>query len=90
MLFMVFERFKTPGAVEIYRRSRDQGRMLPEGLEYVSSWVDLEFKKCFQLMKTDRVELFDEWTNHWKDLVEFKIVPVRTSAEAMQVIGPRL
>jgi len=90
MLYMVFERFKTPGAVEIYRRARDQGRMLPKGLEYVSSWVDLEFTKCIQLMKTDRVELFDEWTNHWKDLVEFEIVPVRSSAEAMQVIGPRL
>ncbi len=90
MLYMVIERFKTIGAVEIYRRSRDQGRMLPEGLQYVSSWVDLEFTKCFQLMHTDRAELFDEWTSRWKDLVEFEIVPVRTSAEAMQIIGPRL
>jgi Protein of unknown function (DUF3303) len=90
MLYMVLERFKTPGAVEIYRRSKDQGRMLPDGLEYVSSWVDLNFTKCFQIMKTADEQLFHQWTNRWKDLVEFEIIPIRTSAEAMQAIGPRL
>jgi len=90
MLYMVLERFKTPGAVEIYRRSKAQGRMLPDGLEYVSSWVDLDFTKCFQIMKTENERLFYQWTDHWKDLVEFEIIPIRTSAEAMQAIGPRL
>jgi len=90
MLYMVVERYKTPGAVEIYRRARDRGRMMPEGLEYVSSWVDLDFTKCFQLMRTDREELFAKWTERWKDLVEFEIVPVRSSAEAMEAIRPNL
>ena len=90
MLYMVLERYKTPGAIEIYRRARDRGRLMPEGLEYVSSWVDPDFTRCWQLMRTDRAELFAQWTEHWKDLVDFEIVPVRTSAEAMEAIRPRL
>jgi hypothetical protein len=89
MLYMVIEHFKH-GAPEVYRRARDKGRMLPDGLEYVSSWVDLEFKTCYQLMRTDDASLFAVWTNAWRDLVEFEIVPVRTSAEAAQVIAPQL
>jgi hypothetical protein len=90
MLYMVIEHFKEGKAPEIYRRARDQGRMLPAGLEYVSSWVDLEFKVCYQLMRTDDASLFTEWTNAWHDLAEFEIVPVRTSAEAAQAIAPQL
>lgn len=87
---MVIERYKTPGAVEIYRRTKQQGRMLPEGLEYVSSWVDANFTHCFQLMQTGDETLFAEWIAHWQDLVEFEVIPVRTSADAMQVVAPRL
>jgi uncharacterized protein DUF3303 len=90
MLYMVIERFKTPGAIEVYRRAREQGRLIPEGLEYVSSWVDLEFKKCFQLMKTEDIQLLEQWMDRWIDLVDFEVVPVQTSAEAMAVIAPRL
>ena len=90
MLYMVVERFKEGAAPEVYRRARDKGRMIPEGLEYVSSWVDLEFKTCYQLMRTDDVALLAVWTNAWEDLVEFEIVPVRTSAEAAQIIAPQL
>jgi hypothetical protein len=90
MLYMVFERYKTPGAIDIYRRAQEKGRMMPDGLEYVSSWVDLNFTQCYQLMNTDKEQLFEQWTNQWKDLVAFEIIPVMTSAEAMQVIAPRL
>ena len=90
MLYMVVERFKEGAAPEVYRRAREKGRMIPEGLEYVSSWVDLEFKTCYQLMRTDDVALLAGWMNAWKDLVEFETVPVRTSAEAAQVIAPQL
>jgi len=90
MLYMVYEKFKTAGAIEVYRRSRGKGRMLPVGLKYVSSWVDLEFTRCFQLMETDDVSLFSRWTDQWQDLVEFEIIPVRTSAEAMAIIAPTL
>lgn len=90
MFYMVIEKFKPGAAVEIYRRAKEQGRLLPEGLEYVASWVDLEFNTCFQLMQTEDVSLFDEWCERWQDLGDFEIIPVRTSAEAFAVIAPRL
>lgn len=90
MLYMVIERFKGAGAVEVYRRAKEQGRMLPDGLEYLSSWVDPDFTVCFQLMETEDETLFAQWASKWNDLVDFEIVPVRTSAEAFQAIAPRL
>lgn len=87
---MVVERFKPDAAVEIYRRATTQGRLLPEGLEYVASWVDLEFNTCFQIMQTENPETFQHWVSRWEDLADFDITPVRTSAEAFQIIAPRL
>jgi hypothetical protein len=86
MFYMVVEQFKEGGAPEIYRRLRDKGRMMPEGLEYVSSWIDLDFKTCYQLMRTEDESLFRRWTDAWSDLMEFEITPVRTSAEAVEVM----
>ena len=65
MLYMVIERFKDAPA--IYRRFREKGRMMPLGLEYVSSWIDNDFKICWQLMRTDDESLFRLWTENWKD-----------------------
>lgn len=90
MLYMVVERFKTAGAVEVYRRAKKQGRMLPTGLNYVASWTDVDFTVCFQLMETDDEALFQQWIRHWSDLVDFEIVPVRASAEAAALIAARL
>ena len=90
MLYMVYEKYKTAGAMDVYRRAKEKGRMLPDGLNYISSWVDLEFTRCFQLMETEDVRLFSQWTEFWQDLVEFEIIPVRTSAEAMTAIAPKL
>ena len=90
MLYMVVERFKSAGAIDVYRRSKEKGRMLPDGLNYVSSWVDLSFSTCFQLMETEDEQLFAKWAKKWEDLVEFEIISVRTSAEAMHEIAPRL
>ena len=87
---MVIERFHEGRAVDVYRRFRDKGRMAPESVRYVSSWVDLEFRRCFQVMEADREENLREWLSHWDDLVDFEVVPVRTSAEATAVIAPRL
>ena len=76
-----------PGrAPEVYRRFRERGRMAPEGLRYVASWVDLDYKRCFQVMETDDEALLRQWTANWDDLVDFEIVPVRTSAEAAAAI----
>jgi hypothetical protein len=90
MLYMVIERFKEGSALEIYRRFREKGRMMPEGLEYISSWIDFDFKTCWQLMQTKDLGLFDKWIANWRDLVDFEIVPVRTSAEAVEIMSSKL
>ena len=81
MRYMVIETF-TQGARPVYERARDRGRMLPEGLEYIESWVTEGLGGCFQLMETDDPALFDTWTALWADLADFEIVPVLASAEA--------
>lgn len=82
---MVTEHFKDAPA--IYRRFREKGRMMPDGLNYLSSWIDIEFKVCYQLMETEDVTLFERWTENWEDLMEFEIVPVRSSAEASAIVA---
>ncbi len=89
MLYMVIERFKENAALEIYRRFREKGRMMPEGLEYISSWIDLDFKRCWQLMQTEDFALFDRWIENWRDLMDFDIVPVRTSAETVEIMSAK-
>lgn len=86
MFYMVVERFKAGAAPQIYQRLRDRGRMMPEGLEYVSSWIDMNFKVCYQLMQTEDASLFPLWTDAWKDLMDFEIVPVHTSAEMVRIM----
>ena len=83
---MVIEHFRPGSAPEVYRRFRESGRMAPEGLRYVASWVDMDYKRCFQVMETDDEALIKQWTANWDDLVDFEIVPVRTSAEAAAAI----
>ena len=90
MLFMVIERFKNGDAVAVYRRYREHGRMMPEGLQYVESWVEPNYDRCFQLMECDDPRLFAQWIAHWQDLVEFEVVPVVTSQEAAEAIAPKL
>lgn len=87
MLYMVVERFKEGAASKIYERFREKGRMMPEGLEYISSWIDQDFKICYQLMQTENAALFDRWIENWSDLMDFEIVPVRTSAEVVQLVA---
>jgi hypothetical protein len=90
MLFMVIERFKNCDAVPVYRRYRESGRMMPDGLKYVDSWVEPNFSRCFQLMECDDPQLLGQWTKHWQDLVDFEIVPVVTSKEAAAAIASQL
>jgi Protein of unknown function (DUF3303) len=88
MLYMVVERFKDPPA--IYDRLREKGRLMPEGLEYVSSWIDVDLKTCWQLMRTEDESLLQAWTDNWKDLMDFEIAPVRTSAEVRERMEKQL
>ena len=84
MLYMVVERFKDAPA--IYRRLHEKGRMMPEGLEYVSSWIDVDLKICWQLMRTEDESLFQAWIDNWKDLADFEVSPVRASTEVREMM----
>jgi hypothetical protein len=90
MLYMVVERFKEGAAPKIYERFREKGRMMPEGLEYISSWIDLDLKTCWQVMQTEDFVLLDRWIDNWRDLMDFEIVPVRTSAEVVEIMPRKL
>lgn len=76
MQFMVIEHFRNQDAKAVYRRFRDQGRMMPEGLTFVSSWVSADLGRCFQVMEADDISLLQRWCAAWSDLAEFEIVPV--------------
>ncbi|MGE0886785.1 MAG: DUF3303 domain-containing protein [Blastocatellales bacterium] len=89
MLYMIVEHFKNGDAAPVYQRFQSCGRMAPEGLTYISSWVDEQFQKCFQLMETDDRDLIDQWIANWSDLVDFEVFPVMTSAEASEKIKQR-
>lgn len=82
MQFMVIERFVNSDPRPIYARLIEKGRMMPEGLLYINSWISEDFSTCWQVMEADDPAKFDEWTRNWDDLVDFEIVPVMTSAEA--------
>lgn len=90
MLFMVIERFKNRDAKAVYRRSQEKGRLMPEGLKYVGSWVEANFDRCFQLMEGDDPRLFQQWVVQWQDLIEFEIIPVVPSKETTEAIAPML
>jgi hypothetical protein len=82
VLYMIVENFKNGDPVPVYRRFRDHGRLAPEGLVYVSSWVDDKLERCFQLMEATERELLDKWMANWRDLVDFEVYPVISSADA--------
>jgi len=89
-LYMVVEHFKNGNAVPVYRRFRESGRMMPEGLAYVSSWVDDKLERCYQVMETHDRALLDAWMANWSDLIDFEVYPVVTSKEAVDRIAPLL
>jgi hypothetical protein len=64
--------------------------LAPAGLKYVASWVTDDFRRCFQIMECEDRQLLSEWTARWEDLVEFEVIPVMTSAEAVATVAPRL
>ena len=89
MLFMIVENFRGD-PVPVYRRFRDQGRLAPEGLRYINSWVSRDLLRCYQVMECDDPALLQQWMDRWRDVVDFEVIPVVTSAEAAAAIAPRL
>ena len=87
---MVIEHFRDGDPLPVYRRFRDHGRMAPAGLRYVTSWVAADFDRCFQVMDCDDPHQLEQWMARWEDLVEFEVVPVLTSVDAVAALAPRL
>jgi hypothetical protein len=90
MLYVIVENFRGGDAVPVYRRFRDRGRLAPDGLRYHGSWVTADFHRCFQVMECDDRALLEQWMANWRDLVDFEVNPVQTSADAAAAIAPRL
>ena len=88
MLFMIVEHFRGDPAA-VYRRFRERGRIAPDGLRYVNSWVTPDIERCYQVMECDERRLLDQWIAEWSDLVDFEVIPVLTSAEAAAAMASR-
>jgi hypothetical protein len=82
MLFMIIERYANGDPRPVYHRFREKGRLAPEGLNYVNSWVTLDLKTCYQVMECEDRAPLDEWIGNWSDIVNFEVLPVLTSPEA--------
>ncbi len=89
-LYMIVEHFRGGDAVPVYRRFGERGRMAPEGLVYVASWVDEGMTRCYQVMEAPSRALLDEWMANWRDIVDFEVWPVMTSKDAVERMRPRL
>ncbi len=89
-LYFIIERFKNGDAVPVYLRLRDHGRLAPDGLTYISSWITEDMKVCYQVMETDDRTLLDQWMAKWSDIADFEVHPVVTSKQAAEKIAPKL
>jgi len=90
MLFMVIEKFKDQDGKAVYRKLRESGRALPDGLKFISSFVSADLSRCFQLMEADDVTLFQRWIADWQDVVEFEVVPVVEGKTTREALTPLL
>jgi hypothetical protein len=87
---MIIERFRDRDPVPVYRRFRERGRLAPEGLTYVGSWITSDLACCYQVMECADPQLLEQWMQQWHDLVEFEVIPVISSAEAQAKVAPNL
>lgn len=87
MHYMVIEHFRDRDPVPVYARFRAQGRLMPEGLEYISSWITDDLSRCYQVMAAPDRALLEQWMARWSDLMEFEVMPVLTSAEVQKRLG---
>jgi hypothetical protein len=90
MLFMVIENFRNQDAKSVYRRLREKGRMMPAGLAFVSSWVESDLGRCFQVMECGDVTLLQRWVAEWSDLIHFEIVPIVPGKETAEALTETL
>jgi hypothetical protein len=90
MLYMVIETFRGGNPIPVYRRFRERGRLMPDGIEYLGSCVTEDLRRCFQVMECQDRGPLDQWMANWSDITDFEVIPVVTSAEAAAAVAPRL
>lgn len=74
--YMVIENYREGCFDKIYERFHKKGRMLPDGLFFIESWLEKNGKCCFQLMETENQEKFKTWIKNWEDLVDFEVIEI--------------
>ena len=90
MLYFVIETFRNQDGRAVYRRFRDKGRMVSDGLIFHDSWIAADLSRCFQVMECDDISLLQQWVGQWSDLVEFEIVPVQTGKDTAAALADYL
>jgi Protein of unknown function (DUF3303). len=90
MQYLIIENFHDRDPVPVYRRFREHGRLAPDGLNYVGSWITEDLARCYQVMECSDRTLLDQWLSHWSDLVEFHVMPVLSSAEVQVRLAGRI
>lgn len=86
MLYMVIEKYHEGKVKTLYQRFAEKGRMMPEGVQYINSWINEDVTVCYQVMESDSIEGLQQWISNWNDIVDFEIIPVITSAQAKEKI----
>jgi Protein of unknown function (DUF3303) len=89
MLFMVIENYRNQDAKSVYRRFSDKGRMMPDGISFVSSWVTADLGRCFQIMECDDITLLQQWAAEWSDLVHFEILPIAPGKDTAAALNEK-
>ncbi len=82
MQYMVIEKFKQEKVKDLYKRFEEKGRLMPDGLTYINSWITEDVSTCYQLVETHDINKLYEWINNWNDFADFEIIPVITSQQA--------
>ena len=86
MLYMIIEKFHEGKVKALYQRFDEKGRMVPDGVKYIDSWIHEDVTICYQLMESRTKELLNNWIERWKDLADFEVIPVISSAEAKKKV----
>ncbi|MCP4441780.1 MAG: DUF3303 domain-containing protein [Aureispira sp.] len=83
--YMIIEHFHQDKLKEIYDRFDKKGRLMPESVHYINSWIDEKVEVCYQVMEAESREKLLEWISNWEDVTDFEIIPVIDSAKARKI-----
>ena len=86
MTYLIIERFYPEKVKALYQRFEAEGRLLPDGVQYLNSWIDEKIETCYQLMESDTQEKLLEWVSRWSEFATFDIIPVISSDQAKEKV----